>query len=164
MALSQPQIPSPEVYRDAMKRFAFMEGEWSGEGWMEMTPGQRHTFTQTERVEFRQEGTILMVVGQGLGPAGERKVHDAFGVISFDAASGTYTLTAWSYPGRKGEFELLPEENGFEWGFKNGPATIRYRMRLDENGHWHETGEMSLDDETWRTFLEFTVKRVSSEG
>lgn len=157
--LAQMQ-PSPAPHVEAMKKFAFLAGEWRGEGWVEMMPGQRHNYEQSERVEFRQHGTILSIVGQGKDKATGELVHDAFAVLSFDPASGKYTMTSWAYPGRRGSFEIKPEAEGFEWGMKNGPATIRYRMKLTAEGVWHETGEMTLDGQNWRQFLEFKVRRL----
>lgn len=145
---------------EAMKKFAFLAGDWKGEGWVEMAPGQRHEYEQTERVEFRQRGTIISIVGQGKDKATGELGHDAFAVLSFDPAKGQYTMTSWAYPGRRGSFEIKPEGEGFAWGMKNGPATIRYRMKLSAEGVWHETGEMTVDGQTWRQFLEFKVRRV----
>jgi hypothetical protein len=159
-ALGAAQTPDPGAHVEAMKKFAFLAGDWKGEGWVEMAPGQRHEYEQTERVEFRQRGTIISIVGQGKDKATGELGHDAFAVLSFDPAKGQYTMTSWAYPGRRGSFEIKPEGEGFAWGMKNGPATIRYRMKLSAEGVWHETGEMTVDGQTWRQFLEFKVRRV----
>lgn len=154
------QAPDPKPYVEAMKRFDFMEGKWKGEGWVEMVPGQRRTFEQMELVEFKQGETILTIVGQGKDKKSGESAHDAFGVISFDASTGRYRMTSWAYPGRQGSFEITPGDNGFEWGMKNGPANIRYRMKLTAEAVWSETGEMSLDGQTWRKFIEFKVRKL----
>ncbi len=159
-AIGAAQMPGPEAHVEAMKKFAFLAGEWKGEGWVEMIPGQRHEYEQTERVEFRQRGTIVSIVGQGKDKATGQLEHDAFAMLWFDPAKGQYGMTSWVFPGRRGSFEIRPEGDGFEWGMKSGPATIRYRMKLTAEGVWHETGEMMVEGQNWRRFLEFKVRRV----
>lgn len=154
------QMPDAAPHVEAMKKFAFLEGEWKGEGWVEMMPGQRHSFEQTERVEFRQRGTILSIVGQGRDKSTGELSHDAFAVISYEPAGGKYTMTSWAYPARRGNFEIKPDGDGFEWAMKTGPATIRYQMKLTPEGVWHETGEMTMDGDKWRRFIEFKVTKV----
>ena len=42
MVSAQGQRPSP-ARLEAMKKLDFLVGEWKGEGWNEMVPGQRRT-------------------------------------------------------------------------------------------------------------------------
>jgi hypothetical protein len=42
--------------------------------------------------------------------------------------------------------------------------SVRYTIRLDENGRWFEIGETSSDGSEWRKFFEMTLTRVERES
>jgi hypothetical protein len=44
--------------------------------------------------------------------------------------------------------ELKVLENGFEWGYKAGPADVRFEMRSSDKGEWVETGDVKFSDNT----------------
>src|SRR5438477_6545721 len=85
---SPGQPPAPAAQREAMKKLAFLVGQWKGEGWMEFVPGQRRTFKGTEVVLSKLDGLLLTIDGlhrgQVVGTGEEVVVHNAFAVVSYD--------------------------------------------------------------------------------
>ena len=48
-----------------MKAVAFLEGRWAGEGWIQMGPGPKEEFSQTEVIERKLDGGLLLIEGIG---------------------------------------------------------------------------------------------------
>lgn len=144
---------------DPMAPFAFMIGEWEGDAWYTQAGNQRQHIRQAENVQPMLGGSVLLIQGTGRDDAGE-VVFQALGVLSYDAQASTYHLDAWN-DGRHIRADVTPVDGGFDWGFEAGGRTIRYEMRLDEDGRWHETGEVMLPDGQVFPFFEMTVARTS---
>jgi hypothetical protein len=145
------QVPPPStspIARERMKALEFLIGEWEGEAWMQMGPGQPETVAQQERVEWAAGGEVLVI--RGLGRQGGRVVHDAVGTIAWDSRSGRYTM--WTYRAGTGAStpDLTVEPGVVVWGLATPGAEIRFTMRLDAEGRWTEKGERSTDGgKTW---------------
>jgi hypothetical protein len=165
LPLSAQAPASIPAQREAMKKLDFLVGRWKGEGWVEKSSGQRVTFTQTENVQSKLDGTALLVEGRGTGKApgqaAEAALFEAMAVISYDEQGKLYRFVSNTSEGRQGEFDLKPVEGGCEWGFRIPQGgRVRYTIKLNDNGQWHEIGEFSQDDKTWRKFHEMTLDRV----
>ena len=145
------------AHQSAMQKFGFLVGEWEGGGTMAMGPGPRSSFVQTERIQFKHDGTLLLIEGNGKTPAG-MTVHDALAVISFDQKTGTYKFRSFVAVGRFGEFVASVNGNTLVWTISAGPQTMRYNVVV-LNGLWKEIGERSTDGTTWTPFFEMTLKR-----
>lgn len=151
--------------REALRVFAGWAGAWEGSGWVMLGPDAREEFTVSERVAYRAGGLALLV--QGLGHSvdratGERFVsHDALAVVSYDARSGTYRFRHHSSAGGQGDAELRVSEEGVEWRMHlpDPERSMRFRIRI-EGDHWHETGEISFDGQTWFPMLEMRLERT----
>lgn len=160
----QAQNPQPSQLEE-MKKLDFLIGEWTGEGWTEYVAGQRRTSPITEKVQPKLGGMILLVEGLGKksvpGKQEEVVVHNALGIISYDAKAKLYRVRSYLADGRSTDAEAKFVEEGFQWAFQ-GPQglSIRYTVKLTEKGEWFEKGEMSQDGKSWRQFHEMTLKRV----
>src|SRR5207247_1903976 len=99
--LAQP--PAPAAQRDAMKKLAFLVGEWQGGGWMEFAPGQRRTFKGTETVRTKLDGLLLTIEGRHRGQVGgkgeEVVLHNAFALVSYDDQAKRYRFQAFTARG-----------------------------------------------------------------
>lgn len=168
LALALPlaaQAPPPPAAQgpsavEAMKRLTFLEGRWKGEGSMSMWPGRKAAFQQTEVVAFRAGGAVLAVEGNGTDSG--RPVHQAFAVISYDAAGKAYRMRSWLANGLSKDFtlELNAAGTGYTWGWEDPRAgKLRYAMTLTPEGKWKETGERSADGATWMPFFEMTLTK-----
>ena len=155
-----PMAARTAAHQEALKKVEFLAGTWKGKAWFWMGPDQKHEVDQTETVQFRQQGVLLLVEGLGRDAKSGSIVHDALAVISYDDANQKYAFTSWAGAGRSGAFEAKVGPNRLEWGMKSGPATVRYTIVLNDKGEWFETGERSMDGATWTKFFEMTLQKV----
>jgi hypothetical protein len=157
-AAQPPAPPDPTAQREAMARLGFLVGEWEGEGWISRGPDQRETFRSWERVQVKLGGTVLLVEGLHKAMEDGRVVHDALAMISWHPEEGRYRVDSYLANGRGGVFPGELEDGAFTWtpSVPGGPR-IRYTFRLDEEGRWFETGEISTDGQGWRQFFEMRL-------
>ena len=160
------QGPQPSAKQlEAMKKLDFLVGEWKGEGWTEMVPGQRRTSPIRESVQPKLGGMVLLVEGLGKtkvpGKEEEVTVHNAVGILSYDERAGIYRLRSYVLSGQSTDAEARFTDGGFQWGFKAGPSlSFRYTVKLTDKGEWFEIGEMSQDGTSWRKFHEMTLQKI----
>jgi hypothetical protein len=160
-AQTHPASAPPE-----MKKLDFLVGQWKGEGWRELRPGQRQITTVNESVQRKAEGLVLLIEGLGTTKMPDKPeevpIHKAFAIIDYDATTKLFRLRA--YRAGTGAIDTEPKvgENSLVWGFKDARGgEIRFTIKLNEKGQWFEIGEYSSDGKTWQKFLEMTLTRVS---
>ena len=151
--------PDEEVQREAMKKLAFLVGEWRGEATVAMGPGEPRKLEQTEQVQWKLDGLLLLVEGTGRNPATGAVEFSALATISYDDAARAYRLRAHR-AGRYLETELRVRNRGFEWGYTAGPATITNSMTLDAAGRWVETTDAVVNGGPPRRSLELRLARL----
>jgi len=155
------QRPDPAALvaaqREAMSRFATMDGVWRGTAWILLPSGDKHELTQTERVGPFLDGSVRVIEGRGYEADGSVGFN-ALGILSFDPGTETYNLHSYAQ-GRAGDFAVNPTEDGFQWEIPAGPMTIRYTAELGE-GMWKEVGDRIGPDGKSIRFYEMTLKRV----
>jgi hypothetical protein len=155
-----------KAQQEAMKKMDFMVGKWKGEGWVEVPGAKRETFTQTEHVQKKLDGLALLVEGHGTAPGpgkGEEiTTFRAIALLTYDEAKGLYRFAAISSQGGQGYNEARLVDGGWEWTYPVPQASgrVRYTIKLTDKGEWHEVGEFSRDEKTWRKFHEMTLKKV----
>jgi hypothetical protein len=164
---ASPQA-APAVAREKMKRLSVMLGQWEGDGWIVMGPQGRKTFTVRESIQPRLDGTVLLVEGLGKGrmaPGGpEVPVHQALGVLSYDAQQDRYGFVAYRFGGEKVDTEMKALADGsFEWGFATPHGQVRFNIRIAD-GQWVERGEHSADGKTFQPFFEMKLRRAAGQG
>ena len=146
--------------------FLFLEGDWQGAGWIQLGPGQRSEFNQTETVRRKLGGNLLTIEGLGLDKANpQRTIHNAFATVAFEAASNTFRMRAYRADGAYTDALATPAASGqgFVWGFDYpGPGKVRFTIGLDAKGQWHEVGEFSRDGTQWVQNFEMTLHRVAA--
>jgi len=74
-----------EVQRAAMRKLSFLAGHWSGPVTVARGPGEPLHLTQTEDVEYKLDGLVLLVQGKGTSPDGKVQ-FSALGTIAYDDA------------------------------------------------------------------------------
>lgn len=157
-AASQPD-PAARLaaQREAMTRFAYMDGVWRGPAWT-ITPNGRHEVTQTERIGPFLGGSVRMTEGRGYDSSGTVSFN-ALGVISYDPATRNYSMTSWAQ-GYSGTFALQPTADGYVWEVPAGPgAKIRYTATI-RDGAWREIGERIVGDARPVQMFEMNLRRV----
>lgn len=159
--------PPAAAQRDAMKKLDFLVGEWKGEGWMEFAPGERRTFKASEKVQSKLDGLVLAIDGLHRGQVGgqgqEIVVHNAFGVIHYDASNKKYRFRAHTARGNHEDAEASVTDGKIAWGMKIPQyGDVRYAIKLDDSGRWSEIGEVTSDGKS-RKFFEMTLERVGAK-
>lgn len=149
-----------------MKKLDFLVGQWQGEGWIMLGPGQRRTFKQTENVQRKVDGQILLIDGLGKGtvPGKQEEVtiHNAFAVVSYDTEAKVFRWRAYRAGGNWIDTEAKVSGNNLVWGFRDARGgDIRFTITLNAKGQWFEIGEFSGDGKNWQKFFEMTLNRVS---
>jgi len=132
-AMQQPPPRAPDVnaQRQAMKKLGFLIGEWAGEGRMLRASGEWIEFNQTEHAEYKLDGLLLVIEGVGRAKSDGRPLLQAYGIASYDDATGTYHMRAFN-DGRWLETDTVLADNGREltWGFTVGDIRTKSILRV----------------------------------
>jgi uncharacterized membrane protein len=152
-------LAAPVFAADEMKKLDWWIGEWSGTASMRMGPGEPQQVQQSERIQSKLGGHILFI--EGLGKSGDKVVHEALGVVSYNERAKKYEFDAWT--AREGHADAwieVGDDKSVKWGFDTPTGgKIRYSARLTEAGEWNEIGEFSRDGSSWTKFFEMTLKK-----
>jgi hypothetical protein len=152
------------VASDEMKKVDFLIGEWQGEATIQMGPGKPQRVFQTETVQAKLGGKILLIEGLGRqknddGTSGE-VVHQALAVVSWDEAKKTYRFSGYTaqYPAMETTLDVTDGPVAV-WAMDVPNGKTRYTITLTEKGEWHEVGEFSRDGSKWMKFFEMTLTK-----
>ena len=143
----------------AMAPLDMLDGVWRGSARITLPSGEKRTLTQTERVGPFLEGSVKVIEGRGYGPEGNLEFN-AFATISFDPGTKSYRMHSYAQ-GSVGDFDLVPNAEGFAWTIPAGPMTIHYTAVI-KNGHWSEVGERLMPGKEPIRFFEADLDRVGS--
>jgi hypothetical protein len=158
-------VSLPALADDEMKKVAWLAGDWDGDAWIQMGPGKRETAVQHEQVQWKLGGKVLMIDGVGKRKNADdtigEVVHEALGVISWDAQKKAYRFDAWTArDGYVAAWMTVTDNNTATWGFDTpGGGKIRYTIKLTEKGEWNEIGEFSRDGNSYVKFFEMTLTK-----
>ncbi len=143
-ALTAQQPPSDSVagQRAAMHKLAFLAGHWTGPVTVVRGPGEPLHLTQTENVEYKLDGLVLLIQGKSTGQDGKAQ-FEALATVAYDDASQTYRIRAY-HAGQYVDTALSVMDNGFSWSMEAGPAHIVNTMHLTARGEWQETTEVTF--------------------
>src|SRR5713226_5837248 len=139
LAAQQPVSNSVDAQREAMRKLSFLAGHWSGPVTVVRGPGEALHLTQTEDVEYKLDGLVLLIEGKSTSADG-KVLFNALATIAYDDASHTYRFRAHN-DGHYLDTELSVPANGFSWSFTAGPAHIVNTMHLIGKGEWDEVTE-----------------------
>jgi hypothetical protein len=156
-AFAQAQ-PNVALQREAMKRLAFLVGQWQGDATVTLGPGGPIRLRQTEHVQFKLDGLLLLIEGTGRDAATGAVSFNALATISFDEATKTYRFRAHN-DGRYLDTELVVGDRSFEWGYTAGPAKITNKMSLDADGRWVEFTEAVVNNSPPMRMVEIRVSK-----
>lgn len=155
------QAPAPvnlTAQREAMKKLSFLAGKWSGDGVVVRGRGEQMKLQQSEDIQYKLDGLLMLVEGTGRNPEGQ-VVFRALATVSYDDAASKYRWRAYS-EGRYLETELKVSADGFEWGFEAGPVKVANIMKLTADGKWHEVTEITQGNSPPRKTLDMTLSKV----
>jgi hypothetical protein len=141
LAAQQPG-PDAVMQREAMRKLSFLAGHWSGPVSVVRRPGEPLHLTQTEDVDYKLDGLVLLIQGNSTSADGKTQ-FSALATIAYDDASHTYRFRAYN-DGHYLDTALSVPDNGFSWGFTAGPAHIVNTMHLTASGQWNEVTEVTV--------------------
>lgn len=161
VAQQPPRRPDVNAQRDAMKKLGFLVGRWSGDGRMLRATGEWIDITQTENAEYKLDGLLLVIEGVGRAKSDGRPVLQAYGIASYDDATGKYHMRAFN-DGRwlETEVDLADDGKGLTWGFATNDVRTRSTMHLTDAGEWTESHEITIGTQPPRKFMNVTVRPV----
>lgn len=152
------QPPNLPAQREAMKKLTFLVGKWSGVATTRRGQNETVKVKQTEEVQFKLGGLLLLIEGTGRNSDTGDVMFNALATIAYDEAAKVYHFRAYN-DGRYLDTELKVPENGFEWGYKAGPVDVRFVMSLNDKGEWVETGNVKLGDNPPQRTFEMTLRK-----
>ncbi|HKQ37776.1 MAG TPA: hypothetical protein VJ063_06835 [Verrucomicrobiae bacterium] len=156
-AADQPK--SKDIQLGEMKKLDWFVGRWKGAGWIQMGPKGRHEFIQTETIESKLDGLVLVIEGLGKSKEDGSTVHTALAVVSYDHRANKFRWHAFTPEGQM-ETEAKVGKDSLQWSLKIPQrGQMRYTITRNEKGEWFEIGEMSQEDQTWRKFFEMTLQK-----
>jgi hypothetical protein len=142
LAAQRPASNSVDAQREAMRKLSFLAGRWSGPVTIIRGPGEPLHLTQTEDIEYKLDGLVLLVEGKSTSADGKVQ-FSALATITYDDASSAYRFRAYN-DGHYIDTELSAPANGFSWSFTAGPAHIVNTMHLTGKGEWNEVTEVTV--------------------
>lgn len=156
---AQRSVPNAvDAQREAMRKLSFLVGHWSGPVTITLGPGGVLHFTQTEDVEYKLQGLVLLI--QGKSTSNDGKVRfSALATIAYDDSSHSYRFRAYN-EGRYLDTELSVPDHGFSWGFTAGPAHIVNTMHLTSKGEWSEVTESTVGSNPPRRSVEMLLHHL----
>jgi hypothetical protein len=153
------QPTSEGVQRREMKKLDWLVGHWKGTGWIQMGPQGRHEFTQTETIESKLNGLVLVIEGLGKAKKDGSTVHTALAFVSYDHRATKFRWHAFTPEGQI-DTEAKVGPDTLEWTLQvPGRGRMRYTITRNEKGEWFEVGEMIAEDQTRRGFFEMTLRK-----
>lgn len=150
---------------EEMRKLDWMVGEWKGEATVQTGPGKTERVLQSERVQSKLGGKVLLIEGEGRrrlddGTAGEI-VHDALAIVSWDERKKSYRFSTY-LSNRSGADTTLdvPAPNSVVWGIDTPRGRVRYTITRTDEGEWLESGEISREGAAWMKFFEMRLTKV----
>ena len=157
--MAQQPLHQPDLakQRAAMQKLSFLIGSWSGEAHVQRGPA---TLLQTENVEYKLGGLVLMIEGTGRAQADQQPSLQALGIITYDDATGAYHMRAWN-DGRflESDVQLLEDGKIWRWGFGVGDIRSSALLQIDKDGQWTEKTELIIGSQPPRKLMDLTVRR-----
>lgn len=139
--------------KSEISKLEFMTGKWEGTGWMMSRDGMKHEFDQTENIQFKIDGVVMLI--EGLGKSNGKVTHNAIALVSYNKEEKNYKFTSYLSSGREGSFKAELKNEKFQW-YPN--ENMRYIIWLNEKGQWHETGEYNRAGK-WFQFFEMILDK-----
>jgi hypothetical protein len=141
-ARAQQNAPQVAAEHAAMQKLDFLAGHWNGPITVHTGSGAVLHMTQTEHVQFKLSGLVMLVQGKST-TADDKVMFNALATIAYDETTHSYHIRAYN-DGRYIDTELSVVPDGFSWGFPAGPVHVMNTMHLTGNGEWKESTSVTF--------------------
>lgn len=152
----QPAPSSVDTQREAMRKLSFLSGHWTGPITIFRGTGEPLRLIQTENVDYKLDGLVLLIEGQSTSASG-KVLFSALATIAYDDASHSYRFRSY-HDGHYLDTELSVPDHGFSWGFTSGPAHVVNNMQLTAKGEWSEFTELTVGSTTPQHSMEMLLQ------
>lgn len=156
----RPRLPDLDAQREALRKLDFLVGEWAGRASIARVPGApTESLVQTESVQYKLDGLVLMIEGVGRAGSEGRPILQALGLITYDDQRMVYKMRAFN-DGRilETDVKLSDDGKGLTWGFVLGEIRTNSVLRINEKGDWTELHEITFGSEPPKKLMEVTVR------
>lgn len=156
----KPRVPDIASQRSAMKKLSFLAGKWKGESRIFRRPDEPLDLLQTEEAQYKLDGLVLVIEGIGRNKTDGKTALQALGIVSYDDEFGKYHMRTYN-DGRylETEFTMTDDGKGIAWGFTLGEIKTNSVLRINQQGQWTESAEITIGSQPPRKFMEVTVTR-----
>ena len=154
-----PSNDAQHLQREAMQKLAFLAGHWSGPVTIVRGPGEPLKLTQSENIQFKLGGLVLLIEGTSTGTDGKAQ-FEALATVAFDTASQTYRLRAY-HDGNYLDAPFTVSADGSAWEYMSGPAKVVNTMRMTAKGEWQETTTVTFGSNPPRPSVEMLLAHES---
>jgi hypothetical protein len=121
--------------------------------------GSRQRFDSSETVTLRLSGNALLVEGKHSLPGRpDQLVHDAIGMITWDAQAGKYRFRTALANGMGGDFPIEIAPGRFSWRIDTPGGAIDYVAEFTGET-WVERGQRTGPGGRGIDFFEMTLRR-----
>lgn len=173
----KPAVEAPEAKSDASKAIlvdklqplAPLLGQWSGEGWTGSLK-LRRPFRMQAQAQARFNGKVILFDMVGLAAsadgAGEGPLHEMVAMLSWDPDANSYRIRAVRTDGNYIEAKVLElTDKKLVWILEpGGSRRIRHTITINEQGQWHEIGELSRDSgKNFLAYLDLTLDKKQGQ-
>jgi hypothetical protein len=146
-----------DVQRQAMRKLSFLAGDWSGPVTIVRGPGEPLHLMQTESVEYKLDGLVVLIEGKSTSTQG-KVLFRALATVAYDDHSHTYRFRAYN-DGNYVDTELAVPDHSFSWSFTAGPAHIVNTMHLTDQGEWAETTDVTVGNTPSHRSVDMLLQR-----
>jgi hypothetical protein len=148
--------------KQELKKLNSFVGNWKGEATYMRGPGSQVSINQEEKIEYKLDGTVLLIEGTGRD-AGGNIAFNAMGLVNYNVNDKQFKFKTYLKDGRSTDaYFNITGDNTYEWGFDiPGGGKSKYTITIDPvQKTWNEKGEYSSDGNNWFPFLELNLKKV----
>ena len=158
VAFAQQVNPLPTV-QQKMQALKWLTGQWQGTAFVKGPDGKKQEYRQTLEFADKLNNTVLLINESGI--QGQDTVGQNIGFLGYNYQQSKYNLEAFTKDGFKLEAYVEVLDNKIIWRYHFPGHIIRFTANLNEEGQWHQIGEMSADEgKVWTPFFESTLTRV----
>jgi hypothetical protein len=141
--------------QEALQKLNFLIGRWTGDATLTPASGPAIKLAQTNIVQYKSNGTILEISGNGIAPDGSAP-RSTLVTITYDDDSFTYHITT-NTNGHAITADLALVSHGYAWAYIEGDTKTTTTVLLTENADWSETIQVTAPNTAPRTTFQMLL-------
>jgi hypothetical protein len=143
-----------------MQALKWLSGNWQGTVYLNGGDGNKHSFNHTLEFTPKLKNSVLLLDEAAF--QGQDTIFQNIGLLSYHVLQSKYTLQAYTKEGSQIDAFVEIQDKKMIWRIDiPGNIIIRYTIKLNEKGQWHQIGESSADEgKMWEPFFESTLSRI----